>query len=295
MLMPTTNIQRFCMHDGPGVRTTVFLKGCPLRCWWCHNPETQSTAQQILFYEKKCIRCGACETICPNGAQQMEPIRVYERQKCDLCGKCVQVCCREALSFALQEISLEEVLDVAIKDRVFYGNKGGITISGGEPMLHSDETLALLAACKERGIGTAVETCGYFDPKYLRELVKYTDVFLWDLKDTEEERHKQYTGVSNRRILENLYEADRLGARIILRCIMVNGVNMEENHYQGIASVYHKLSRCEAVELLPYHIYGASKTQALGESDKGKEEWIPSEEQIEHARDYLKSLDVNVR
>ena len=285
MWIPVTDIQRFCMHDGPGVRTTVFLKGCPLRCRWCHNPETQSAEQEILFYEKKCIQCGACEAVCPNGAQKAMTERIYDRKKCGLCGKCVQACNREALSFALKEMSLEELMEVMEKDRVFYGKNGGITVSGGEPMLHPKETLALLAACKERGIGTAVETCGYFNPEYLPELVKLTDVLLWDLKDTNEERHERYTGVSNKKILENLYEADRLGAKIVLRCIMINGVNMEENHYRGIAEVYHQLGGCVKVELLPYHVYGASKAQALGRADNGNKEWIPTEEWLEDGID----------
>lgn len=292
MLIPITNIQRFCMHDGPGVRTTVFLKGCPLRCQWCHNPETQSAMQEILFYEKKCIHCGACETVCPNGAQKVVPKRIYDREKCNKFGKCVQACSREALSFALNEMQLEEVITVVEKDRAFYGKNGGITISGGEPMFHPKETLALLAACKEKGIGTAVETCGYFEPRYLPELVKLTDVFLWDLKDINDARHKQYTGVSNQKILENLYEADRLGAKIILRCIMVNGVNMEENHYRGIAEVYQKLSGCIKVELFPYHIYGASKAQAIGRTDKGREEWIPQSGQMEEAKNIIRRLRI---
>lgn len=281
MLIPVTNIQRFCMHDGPGVRTTVFLKGCPLRCQWCHNPETQSAMQELFFYEKKCIQCGACVAVCPNGAQKVAPKRIYDRKKCNKCGKCVQTCSREALSFALNKMPLEDVVAVVEKDLAFYGKNGGITISGGEPMFHPKETLALLAACKNKGIGTAVETCGYFEQKYLKELVKLTDVLLWDLKDTNDARHKQYTGVSNKTILENLYAADVLGAKIILRCIMVNGVNMEENHYRGIAEVYNRLSDCIKVDILPYHIYGASKAQAIGRIDNGREEWIPTSKQIE--------------
>ena len=295
MLIPVTNIQRFCMHDGPGVRTTVFLKGCPLRCQWCHNPETQSAAQQIMFYEKKCIHCGACEAVCPNGAQKMQPIRCYDREKCGLCGKCVQVCCREALSFALNEMPLEEVMAIVEKDRAFYGRSGGITISGGEPMFHPKETLALLSACREKGIGTAIETCGYFNADYLPKLVENTDVFLWDLKDTDDDRHKKYTGVSNKRILENLQKADRHGAKIILRCIMVSSLNMDENHYRAVAEVYHSISGCREVELLPYHVYGGSKTLAIGKTDCGTDNWIPNEEQMMRARSYLQRCNVNVK
>lgn len=294
-MIPVTNIQRFCMHDGPGVRTTVFFKGCPLRCQWCHNPETQSAAQHILFYEKKCIHCGACEAVCPNGAQKTAPKRLFDREKCGLCGKCVPACCREALSFALKEMPLEEVLASVEKDRAFYGRNGGITVSGGEPMFHPKETLALLSACKKNGIGTAIETCGYFNQNYLPELVENTDIFLWDLKDTDDERHRKYTGVSNKRILENLREADRLGAKIILRCIMVSGVNMDEKHYGTIAEVYHDISGCMEVELLPYHVYGGSKAQAMGKTDCGTEDWIPTEEQMTQARSYLQSCHVNVK
>ncbi|MBO5070753.1 MAG: radical SAM protein, partial [Roseburia sp.] len=149
--------------------------------------------------------------------------------------------------------------------------------------------------CREKGIGTAIETCGYFNSAYLPELVENTDVLLWDLKDTDDERHQKYTGVSNKKILENLRNADKLGAKIILRCIMISGVNMDENHYHAIAEVYHSLSGCTEVELLPYHVYGGSKTLAVGKTDRGTEDWIPTGDQMIQARSYLQSCNVNVK
>lgn len=256
--MLVANIQRFSVHDGPGIRTTVFMKGCPLRCQWCHNPETQSTKPQILFYEKKCIGCGACHISyqnCPTGAKELSGT----------------------------EYSTEELLKVIQKDIAFYGLQGGVTFSGGEPFVQSKELQAALSACKEQHISTAVDTCGYFDSALLYEMASYIDLLLWDIKDTDDTRHQKYTGVSNQRILQNLTIADNLGIPTKLRCILVNGVNTYHTHYQNIAKIMSTLKYCQGIDFLPYHTYGESKAKACGATMVADRAWIPTDEQIQIA------------
>ena len=293
--MKVTDIQRFCMHDGPGIRTVVFLKGCPLRCLWCHNPETQSASREILFYPQKCIGCGACAAVCKNGAHRItDHIHSFDRDLCIGCMKCAEVCCSKALIPAFTEMTADEIIAEVEKDRVFYGNNGGITLSGGEPLMQPHEALELLQKCKDRGINTAVETCGYFDSSFIPDLVSYTDCFLWDFKDGNDERHREYTGVSNEKIISNLLFADSLGAKTVMRCIMVKGVNMNEEHYNAIADLWHRLKNGRNVELIPYHAYGGSKMTALGKKDNGNPDWIPAESDIQQAKHFLEKLDVKI-
>ncbi len=292
--LKVTEIQRFCMHDGPGVRTTVFLKGCPLRCSWCHNPETKKNIPELLFYHNKCIVCGDCVGSCPHGAHVIEEQHVVDRTKCSFCFECAKHCPTGALEICGNEMSIETILSVTEKDKAFYGNNGGITISGGEPFAQKEATLALLKACKEKGLRTAIETCGYADADILLAAVPFVDLFLWDIKDTDDERHKKYTGASNKKILENLTLADANGAKIRLRCILVNGINTDDEHYRGIAEITLALSNCEGVELLPYHAYSGTKATFLGCEDNGRKEWIPEAEQITRATIILKEHGINV-
>ncbi len=300
-VLPVTDIQRFCMHDGPGVRTVVFLKGCPLRCAWCHNPEGQRTEQEILFYESKCIRCGACVSSCPTGAHKLHPERLFDRDRCIGCGLCAAVCCTEALVAAKRDMTVAEVMDIVARDRAFYGDMdahgrtvGGLTVSGGEPMAHPEGTLALLASARAAGFSTAVETCGQFDAVHLPRLAEVADLLLWDVKDTDPVRHKRYTGVSCERILANLRAVDRLGARTRLRCILVAGVNTDERHYAALSALAMELAHCEGVEFLPYHAYSGSKMLSLGLPDNGRPEWIPDGETVEKARALLRRNGVTV-
>lgn len=292
--LPVAEIQRFCMHDGPGVRTVVFFKGCPLRCAWCHNPEMQRVGQEMLFYPQKCIYCGACVSACPAEAQILQPERRLERDRCRACGLCAEVCCTNALVPVAREMTAEEIVAAVRKDKAFYGEAGGVTLSGGEALIHGDEVLSLLTACKEAGLNTAVETCGYFDRDLIPHLIPVVDLFLWDVKDTDDERHKAYTGVSNRRILANLRQVDALGGKTRLRCILVNGINTNEAHYAALAEIWMGLNHCEGVEFLPYHAYAGSKMVSLGLEDNGRVDWIPDGETVAAAKAYLVARGVKV-
>lgn len=279
-----TKIQRFSTHDGPGIRTVVFLKGCPLRCKWCHNPETQSAAPQIFYTAKRCIGCGACVAVCPTGAHQIDETgdtgHRFDAARCMGCGACAAACPTLAIEPVGRQMEIDDIMEAVLRDRPFYGENGGLTLSGGEPMAHPAEALELLERAKAAGISTALETCGYFDSRWVPRLAKAADLLLWDWKDSDPVRHREYTGVSNTRILDNLLALDAAGGKTRLRCIMVEGVNLDETHQNGIAKVYASLRHCEGVELLPYHPYGGSKREQLGGIDDGHAEWVPTKEAL---------------
>lgn len=291
--MLVTNIQRFCMHDGPGVRTVLFLKGCPLSCFWCHNPETQTDKKQLLYHDKKCILCGGC-SVCENDAHVFSKLHTLNRDLCKVCGKCASVCPTNALEICGEEHTVESVFEIIEKDKAFYLDNGGVTISGGEPFMQSDQVIELLLKCKENSINTAVETCGYFKSDILKKAVSVTDIVLWDIKDTNAKRHKQNTGVDNELILKNLFLADSLGAKILLRCILLNGVNTNDEHYQNIADIARKLKNLQGVEFLPYHTFGDAKQTALGYASNADKAYIPTKAQMDYAKEYLVKQKIKV-
>ena len=258
------NVQHFCVDDGPGIRTTVFLKGCPLRCAWYHNPESQKTGFELSFRTDKCIACGICAAVCPSGVHELaDGVHTLHRERCAHCGICAQNCGADALGIEGVDSTLAALMEEILLDRVFYKRSGGVTVSGGEPLLQAKFTHRLLAACKEEGLHTCVETCGYGRAEDILTIAAYTDLFLFDYKLTDETSHRQYTGVSNETILANLDLLCRSGAEIVLRCPMIPDVNMNEQHYDGIACIAEKHENIREIHLEPYHPMGIEKANAL--------------------------------
>lgn len=291
-----TNIQRFCVHDGPGIRTTVFFKGCPLNCIWCHNPETKSVANHILYNKKLCIGCGLCKDACSNGAHVFtDDLRhLFFVTNCKASMECAGVCPTKAIEPAGKCYTVEQILEEVKKDIAFYGKDGSLTLSGGEPLMHMEECLWLLKRAREAGISTAIETCGCFDGTYIEKLAELTNWFLWDYKDTDPTRHQKYTGIKNELILKNLFILDEYDTNIILRCIIVNGINTDDRHIDGISAVYHKMKSCRGVELIPYHSYGGGKNEALGYHDNGNKNLITSQELLQSIKARLVENGVKV-
>ena len=262
-------IQHFSIHDGEGIRSNVFLKGCPLRCLWCHNPEGLSSQIGIQYIQNKCRGCGRCGYIFKN----MHDLYIKtESQKQAYAAQCVY----GALEPVGKWMTVTEVIDDVMKDlRFFKESDGGITVSGGEPMLQHEFTLALLKEAKKRGIQTAMETSGFASLKQYKQVLPYVDEFLWDYKETDEIKHKEFTGVSNQRILENLDALYKDGANIILRCPIIPGLNDTEEHFRGIAQRSSQMKNLKGVELMPYHKFGVAKDTRIGRMEQ-KEYEVPS-------------------
>lgn len=258
------NIQRFCTKDGPGIRTTVFFKGCPLRCLWCHNPESQATARELMYNAEKCVHCLRCVSICPNGCHTQAAGRhVLDRTNCTACGLCLSPMC-EALEMAGREIDTDAIMEEVLKDRLYYENSGGgMTLSGGEPLIHADDALALLKASKMHGIHTCVETCGFISRELLTKSMPWVDLYLFDWKESDPQRHLEYTGVDNRLILENLLFLDAEGKQTVLRCPIIPTLNDRDDHLDGIAQVANSMKHLVEVVIEPYHTLGVGKYERL--------------------------------
>lgn len=260
------DIQRFALHDGPGIRTTVFLKGCPLRCWWCHNPESQSFQPELSFRQDNCRDCLSCVAVCPAGAHEERNGRhELTRSRCELAGRCVKACPHEALQIIGRKMSIEEIIEEVLKDKDYYERSGGgVTISGGEPMAQFEFTRTLLHAAKAHGIHTCLDTSGFASQEKFAALLEDVDLFLYDYKATDAALHKSFTGVSNHAILRNLHFLYSKRARIMLRCPLVPGVNDSPAHLSGIAALAARYPGLEGIEIMPYHAMGRDKTARIG-------------------------------
>ena len=279
------NIQHFCLHDGPGIRTSVFLKGCPLRCLWCANPESQRREPQILWNWEKCVGCSACEAVCPKGAISLKKGAVLTNGAvCTGCGACVEACLQNARELSGKWATVEEVLQEAEEDRLFYGEEGGITLTGGEVLSQPEFAAALLKGAKERNISTAVETSGFGSWEALRALAVHCDLFLYDCKHVFPLEHKRCTGQSNEVILENLRQLSQAFPRkeIWLRAPVIPGYNDSRENMLALGDLARHVPGCTRVELLPYHNLGEGKRRQLGQAGfPGK---VPSAEYMESLR-----------
>lgn len=282
-----SDIKRFAVHDGPGIRTTVFLKGCSLKCVWCHNPESIPFRPQLASYPDRCISCGSCAEVCPTGAHRIGTDgHQFHRELCSGCGACQDVCLGNALHFYGKTVTVAQLLPNLLEDRNFYLPNGGVTLSGGECLCQADFCMELLKALKEETIHTAVDTCGFVPQAALDKVVPYTDLFLYDIKAMDESVHKRCTGQSNRLILENLRHLDDLGKSTEIRIPFVPGYNSDQ--IPKIRDFVRTLHHVTQVKVLPYHQYAASKYTALG-MENTLPQMIPTEEEIRAAENCLQN------
>lgn len=263
------DIKRYAIHDGPGIRTTIFFKGCPLTCVWCHNPESHALEPEIFYWDDRCIRCRACVEACPEGALAWKDGGVEtDRSRCDRCGACVSICPAGACELVGRTVTVDEVMREAEKDSLFYEEStGGVTLSGGEPLAQPGFCRALLQRCRSLGINTALDTAGYAPEVSLLAIAELVNLFLYDLKGIDEGRHRAYTGVANTVILRNLKCLDRLGKRIWIRFPLIRGINDDLDHVTRLGEFVATLSSVEAIHVLPYHQGGEAKRGRLGWTD----------------------------
>ena len=260
------DIKRFSLHDGPGIRTVVFMKGCPLRCAWCHNPESQSGSWELFFFPEKCLGCGACARVCPNGAHRMEDGRhVLDRALCTRCFACAAECGAGALRQVGREVEVDEVMREVLADKDCYERSGGgLTVSGGEPLAQPEFVLDLLKEAKKNGIRTAVDTSGYAEVEVLEKFLGVAELFLYDIKETDAARHLEYTGVPLEPILRNLRFLDDRGAELIVRAPLIPGYNDRPEHRAAVEELTKNLKHVREVEFLAPDRFGEEKLRWLG-------------------------------
>lgn len=283
------DIQRFSLHDGPGIRTTVFFKGCPLRCLWCHNPESQAMGPEVIVRPGRCIGCGACREACPHGA-------IGEPARCRACGACAAACYAGAREMVGRPMGVDEVLAVVERDRAFYDQSGGgVTFSGGEPLAQPGFLGELLAGARARGLRTAVDTCGHAPWEVVDRIRPLVDLFLYDVKAVDEARHREFTGVSNALILANLRRLAELGHEVVLRVPLVPGANDDEASIDALGALATSLARRYPVTLLPYHEIGIDKYRRLGKVYRLEGVRAPTAERMAELAARLARLGLQVR
>lgn len=280
------DIQKYSIHDGPGIRTTVFLKGCPLNCWWCHNPESQKVSAQVMFFDSRCVGCGRCVKACENECRDIKNRKsvLDNEEDCEKCGECIDACLNDALELVGKTYTSRELLKEIEKDSIFYyESNGGVTFSGGEPLVQIDFLREMLELCKESDIHTTLDTSGYSAWENIESIIDNVDLFLYDLKLMDEEKHKKYTGVSNKLILENLKNISDRGKRIFIRIPVMAGINDDDENINSTID-FIKTLNIEQVNLIPYHDMGKDKYGRLGLEYKLKDLKKPSEERVEELK-----------
>lgn len=279
------DVKRMAVHDGPGLRTTLFLKGCPLTCIWCHNPEGQSFRPELAFFENKCTGCGRCRSICPSDA--------YSRQQCTACGQCTSVCASGARKLYGREVSLDEALRIALEDRIFYGSTGGVTLSGGEPLMQADFAEALLRELSVQGVHTAVDTCGHVPWSAFERILPHCQLYLFDIKHMDGEKHRQATGQGNGLILDNLRRLAASDARIQIRIPLIPDFNDDDENIRCTGEFLKEI-RPEKIKLLPYHDMAHSKYRAIRKKDTLPLRPDDMLERLHHSVEIMKKMNLPV-
>jgi len=291
------DIVKFSTHDGPGIRTAVFFKGCPLHCWWCHNPEGQSSVAQVVYREERCIRCFSCVEACPNHAIKiLDGTPILLRNACRLSGLCVRVCQTRAREIAGKRAKVSDVMKEVEKDTIFYDESGGgVTFSGGEPFMQPTFLQNLLEACKEKGIHTAVETCGFVDAETLLASRPYVDSYLYDLKVIDNETHRRFTGVSNEIILKNLRQLSHFHDQVIVRFPIIPGVNDDDENVLRLGAFVSSLGSVKEIDVLPYHELGVEKYKRLGMMNRMAKVAVPSSVRVSEIVEKLEGFGLLVK
>lgn len=286
------NIQKYSIHDGDGIRTTAFFKGCPLKCTWCHNPESQRYTKEVLYYTERCTGCTACMEACPKKAITDEKGHVdTDRTRCDLCGTCLDYCLNNAREIVGKQYTVAELMKEFKKDSMFYEESGGgVTLSGGEVMAQDmDYMEELVKRLHRQGIDVTIDTCGQAPYENFQRILPYVHTFLYDIKLIDSEKHKKYTAFGNETILDNLKRLSQDGARIYIRIPTIEGVNADDENMNGIIRFIKENVNAAQINLLPYHNTGKSKYEKLSRTYEGEEFGAPSKERMEELADLFKA------
>ena len=292
------NIQRFSVHDGPGIRTTIFFKGCPLNCLWCDNPEGKKATPEMVFWEERCIRCETCIGICPYNAIETVGRRpkMIVKDRCTLCGRCLDTCYSRALEQIGRYVTVDEVLEEIERDRIFFeAGGGGVTASGGEPTVQPEFLSELFRRCKERQIHTVLETCGYTEWGILEKVLKYTDLVLYDIKDMDPVKHKKFVGVENDLILENAKKISSKLVPMVVRIPIIPRYNDREDNIEATSRFISELRGVREVNLLPYHRFGEAKYKRLRLKYTLKGLKPPREEHLQSIKEKIGSIGIEVK
>lgn len=288
------NIQHFSLNDGPGIRTVVFFKGCPINCAWCHNPESKSAKKELSFLKDKCKNCKKCVQVCGKGVHTFSNgIHNIDRTKCINCNKCVEECPFSSLEIIGKSLTFEEIMEDIEKDDVFFGDDGGVTFSGGEPFMQFEALLELAKMCKEKGYCVCIETSGYTTKEKIEKISEYVDCFLFDIKETNKEIHQKYVGVDNEIILKNLEFLDKLKSKVVLRCPIISSVNDREEHFLKIAELSLEYNCIKSVEFMPYHPLGMEKSIQIGKKCEFENDSFMDKKKIEQYCKLIENM-VNV-